>query len=468
MSFYLILYNIKMKKLFFNIILIYIFINEISSEKLLKIPFKLYQTSKFFNDNPDIIVNRYMNQLIIKLSIGIPFQKFNMSLDLNDNYYSCFLENNFEYFNFSHLYNKTNSSTYNCEKTKKSFPIEQFNQAEVFSDKINFLGNGKMIEKNFKFLLIDTLYKTIFTPGLIGLALKFDNRQIDDYSFLYQLKKYKLIDSEIFYFDFEENEKEGNFILGENLFNNENYLKIKVGYISQASTKLLWSFNFDSVYYGKSKNIGKADGVFGLNYGMTIGTSDYEEIIKQFFSKEKNCFLNKTNIGSLYLKYYWCEKENLIENKIQNLTFELKSINYNFTFSGKDLFFEEGNKKYFKILFKFELDQPYWYLGPDFLKKYKIRFDHERKLLYIPLKEDLSKNNKINEGINDFWNLNNLLKSWQFWTVTILCIVVIGLIVFIIIYIKKYPKKKKVYELDETDNDYDYNKKEHLAENNIN
>ena len=225
-----------MKKLFFNIILIYIFINEISSEKLLKIPFKLYQTSKFFYNNPDIIVNRYMNQLIIELSIGIPFQKFNMSLDLNDNYYSCFLENNFEYFNFSHLYNKTNSSTYNCEETKKSFPIEQFNQAEVFSDKINFLGNGKMIEKNFKFLLIDTLYKTIFTPGLIGLALKFDNRQIDDYSFLYQLKKYKLIDSEIFYFDFEENEKEGNFILGENLFNNENYLKIKVGYISQAST----------------------------------------------------------------------------------------------------------------------------------------------------------------------------------------------------------------------------------------
>ena len=107
-------------------------------------------------------------------------------------------------------------------------------------------------------------------------------------------------------------------------------------------------------------------------------------------------------------------------------------------------------------------------MGPDFLKKYKIRFDHERKLLYIPLKEDLSKNNKINEGINDFWNLNNLLKSWQFWTVTILCIVVIGLIVFIIIYIKKYPKKKKVYELDETDNDYDYNKKEYLAENNIN
>ena len=145
-----------MKKLFFNIILIYIFINEISSEKLLKIPFKLYQTSKFFYNNPDIIVNRYMNQLIIELSIGIPFQKFNMSLDLNDNYYSCFLENNFEYFNFSHLYNKTNSSTYNCEETKKSFPIEQFNQAEVFSDKINFLGNGKMIEKNFKFLLIDT------------------------------------------------------------------------------------------------------------------------------------------------------------------------------------------------------------------------------------------------------------------------------------------------------------------------
>ena len=153
---------------------------------------------------------------------------------------------------------------------------------------------------------------------------------------------------------------------------------------------------------------------------------------------------------------------------MQNLTFELKSINFNFTFNGKDLFFEKDNKKFFKILFLFDNYQVYWYLGHDFLEKYKIRFDLERKLLYIPLKEtedDTTPSEISNNSDND---ISYLLKSWQFWIAVSLGIVIIGLIIFIIIYIKKYPKKKKVYELDNTDEDYNDSKKENLYENNIN
>ena len=456
-----------MRKILLIIYIINIYINIISPEKLLKIPFKLFLTSCFYKDNPEIISNKFMSQPVIELSIGTPPQKFNISLDIKDNFYSCFLKNNLPNINFSSLYNKSSSLTYKCEQNKTLFPIEIFNEAEIFSDNINFGTENKNIEKNMRFLLIDNLRKTVLFPGLIGLALKNDNRQLNENAFLYQLKKYGLIDTEIFYFNFE-NEQGGQFIIGENLFNNENYKKIRVGSIHQLSSKLLWSFNFDGVYYGNTQNLGNENAVFELGYGLTIGSSNYENIIKVFFQNEINCYLNSTNIGSIYLKYYWCEKDNIIEEKMQNLTFELKSINFNFTFNGKDLFFEKDNKKFFKILFLFDNFQVYWYLGHDFLEKYKIRFDLERKLLYIPLKEDLSKNNKINEGINDFWNLNNLLKSWQFWTVTILCIVVIGLIVFIIIYIKKKKKKKKVYELDNTDEDYNDSKKENLNENNIN
>ena len=359
-----------MKKIFLFIFLIFILISIINTEKILKIPFKLYSTIHYFKDNPDIISKKYMSQLVIELSIGTPFQKFNVSLDLNDNFYSCFLGSNLNNINFSSLYNKSTSSTYKCEKEKTYYPSEIFNKAEVFSDNINFLSNHEVIEKKFRFLLIENLYKNIYAPGLIGLALKNDNRQINENSFLYQLKKYDLINTEIFYFHFSEVEG-GNLIIGENIFNNENYLKIKVGYISQISSKLLWSFNFDSIYYGNSQNLGKGDAVLGLGYGLTIGTSNYERIIHQFFSKE-NCFINSTNGGNVDFKYYWCEKENPIEEKIQNLTFELKSVNYNFTFSGNDLFFEDNNKKYFKILFLFNTNQQYWYLGHDFLIKYKI------------------------------------------------------------------------------------------------
>ena len=126
---------------------------------------------------------------------------------------------------------------------------------------------------------------------------------INENAFLYQLKKYGLVDTEIFYFNFE-NEQGGQFIIGENLFNNENYKKIRVGSIHQLSSKLLWSFNFDGVYYGNTQNLGNENAVFELGYGLTIGSSNYENIIKVFFQNETNCYLNSTNIGSIYLKYY--------------------------------------------------------------------------------------------------------------------------------------------------------------------
>ena len=459
-----------MKKIFLNIyIIINVFIKIFSSEKLLKIPFKLFHTSHFYQENPDILSNKYMSQLIIELSIGKPSQKLNVSLDLNDNFYSYFLGNNLPNINFSILYNKSLSNTYKCEKEKEIFTIELFNKAEIFSDNVNFSSDDKNIEKNLKFLLINDLYKSIYTPGLIGLALKRDDRQLEENSFLYQLKKNNLISSEVFYFNFE-NDKSGKLIIGENIFNNENYLKIKVGYISSLSSKLLWSFNFDSIYYGDSKNIGTGDGIIELGHGLIIGTSTYEELIKSFFMKEKNCFLNYTNIGNLNLKYFWCEKENDIENKIEELNFELKSINYNFTLNGKDLFFQENNKKFFKILFLFDLNLKYWYLGLDFLQKFNIRFDHERKLLYIPLKENIDNNgeNKNNKIANDDFALLSLVKKWQFWLCFFLIIIIIGLILYVIIYIKKYPKKKPVYELDDTDEYYDYKIKENLSNNNIN
>ena len=455
-----------MKKIFINIYIINVFINIISSEELLKIPFKLYHTSHFYRENPDIISNKYMSQLIIDISIGKPPQKFNLSLDLNDNFYSCFLGNNLENINYSILYNKSLSNTYKCEKEIELFPIEIFNNAEVFSDNIIFLSEDKIIEKNLKFLLIYNLDKSVYTPGLIGLASKRDNRQLEENSFLYQLKKNGLINSEIFYFNFE-NEEKGKLISGENIFNSENYLKIKVGYISSLSSKILWSFNFDSIYYGESKNIGTGDGIIELGHELTIGTSNYEEIIKSVFSSEKNCFLNYTKIGNLNLKYFWCEKENDIENKFENLNFELKSINYNFTFFGKDLFFQENNKKFFKILFLFDLNINYWYFGYDFLQKFKIRFDHERKLLYIPLKANTN-NDEKNKIDNDSFSLLNLVKKWQFWLCFFLILIIIGLILFIFIYIKKYPKKKKVYELDDADDFYDYKNKENLCDGNIN
>ena len=77
-------------------------------------------------------------------------------------------------------------------------------------------------------------------------------------------------------------------------------------------------------------------------------------------------------------------------------------------------------------------------------------------------------NNEKNKIDNDSFSLLNLVKKWQFWLCFFLILIIIGLILFIFIYIKKYPKKKKVYELDDADDFYDYKNKENLCDGNIN
>ena len=67
-----------MKKLLLNIYIINILINAITLQKILKIPFIAHHTSYLFKNKPDIILNKYMTELVIELSIGTPPQKLNI------------------------------------------------------------------------------------------------------------------------------------------------------------------------------------------------------------------------------------------------------------------------------------------------------------------------------------------------------------------------------------------------------
>ena len=72
-----------------------------------------------------------------------------------------------------------------------------------------------------------------YAPGLICLRIKKDNNynnQINENRFLYQIKKYGLTDTEIFYFYFNKKECEydGYFVNEEELFNNDNFLRIYI------------------------------------------------------------------------------------------------------------------------------------------------------------------------------------------------------------------------------------------------
>ena len=447
-----------MEKFNFHLLLSLLIFNQIINENIFKIPFKFYPTNIFFENQTHPLTSKYMSQIVIELPIGTPSQTFNLSLNLNS-FHSLFLNHKLPGIELHKFYNKSSSSTYNCTRNKKYYYKEDFDEAEVFNDIIYFKEKEKSF--NFNFLLIWGLGYEIpnefYTPGMIGLRLKNENNFLheDKNRFLYQLRKYNLSQTEVFYFDFNNNKNNndnGNFVVGENLFDDEeNYLKIKCGYLYMPTLLTEWSFNFDKVYYGKTEIKKSLDALIKTENGLILGPTDYEDIIKQFFVNSTKCYFNHTKMGYATYRYYYCEKD-FNENTMDDLVFELKSINYSFIFHGNDLFFEDNNVKYFKILFLYYSKNYYWYLGRDFLKKYRLRFDTERKLIYIPLK-----NNNEMEGENK--KEKNFFENEIFFMILGLIIFTIGLLLFILFYLKKYPRKKRVNEIDD-DGDYDYKIKE--------
>lgn len=442
----------------FSILLIIILIYSILTKKILKIPFKYYSTSQFFPNQSHPVTNKFMSQIIIEISIGTPPQKLNCSINLNT-FYSLFLSHKIPEIDLFSYYNKSSSQTYNCTREQYYYWGEDFDRAEIFNDKIELfsLDNKNLLKENFTFLLIDGLGNNVpnefYASGLIGLRLKNENnvRQIDENRFIYQIKKYGFIDRQIFYFDFDKNGENGYFVIGDEIsINDDNYINIYAGHLYMPDLGQEWSFNFDNVYYGNNKIQDVNDCLIKTENGLIVGPTNYENLVKDFFNNENTCTLNKTKMGYATFKYYSCDKS-FDEKKIENLIFELKSINFNFTLNGKDLFYSENGKKYFKIIF-LNYNQQYWYLGREFLNKYKLRFDTDRKSIFIPL-------NKKNKNNIAFYN------QAHFWIIFSLGIFIIILIIIIIIFLKKFPRKKRANELED-DEDYDYiQKKDNINEN---
>ena len=455
-----------MEKIFFIFLISILIIKTIISKTIAKIPFKFYPTNIFFPNQTHPLTKRYMSQIVIEIPIGTPPQTLNLSLNLNS-FHSLLLNNNLPNIELSSIYNKSASETYNCTDSKKYYLYEDFGEAEIFNDEIYLSNNNK--GKIFNFILVYGLGFNVpnefYAPGMIGLRLKNENNYFhkDENRFLYQLRKYELIDTEVFYFNFDANNIENNLlnddgilVIGEDLFDDdENFLKIKTGYLYMPTLKTEWSFNFDSVYYGNNEIKESKDALIKTENGLILGPTEYENIIKQFFINSTKCYSNTTKMGYATYRYYYCNKD-FDENTIEDLKFVLTSINFSFIFTGKDLFFEENEIKYFNIIF-LRQNNIYWYLGRTFLHKYRLRFDTDRKLIYIPLKNEL--NNDINSDSSDAdIKEEDNISFYQkdiFWIILALSIFAIGLVIFIFVCLKKYPRKKRTNEIED-DGDYDY------------
>lgn len=425
------------------IIIMNIVFKIIFNEKIFKVPFKFYSTSSFFTNQSHPVTNKFMSEIIIPIAIGNPPQKFNASLKLNS-YHTVILSEDLPGIQLNNHFNKSLSSSYICIKNNSIYYDEDFQMAETFSDNLQIFSNNTLFFQNrFYLLLVRGLGYNVpnefYTSGTIGLRLRsFASNQEDRKKrFTYQIKENGLSENEIFTFEFDTNSDNGNFIIGKNAFNNSDFLTINTGIMPMKYRGQEWSFNFDFVFYG-NEEIDSKDTLLKNEFGLFVGPTNYEnKISEKFFKNNSKCYRNHTKMGYATFKYYYCD-EDFDVNQIDDLVFVLNQINYNFTLSGKDLFYEENKKKYFKIVFLF-YNNAYWFFGREFLKKYQLYFDMERKLIYIPLNKKEKK--------NKFYSI------FHIWITVSLGIFVIALILYIFRYLKKYPRKKRANELED---DFDY------------
>ena len=452
--------NIKNKnnnKIFYLLLILTIFLFNVSNNTVLRIPFKteIYSIIPSNIISEEEIKNYVMNlirkNIYIELEIGTPSQIIKSYLKLEE----------FPFFIHGKditltSYNETKSLTYKAEKYQHVFldGIEQIKWGYVANDTINIINLGKTI-KEFNFILVTETKSE--SPSNIGLMIPNQYSSIPEISFINQLKKQEIINDYSFILNYTSYQKgEGEFIIGgaphfyDNKYNESNY---KTVYAIEKPKYMMYGLVFNLINYGNNKtNIGGSmQCKFLSDFGLIAGTNNFYEIIleKFFDDKIKNglCFKDnlKINIewreGLKQFEYFYCKKNRVNISEMENLKFIHNEMNFTFEFNYTELFDEIDNYYIFKVIFQ-KSSNFYWMFGKTWLQKYLMVFDQDKKTIgyynYI-YDSDSNKNNK-----------NNILVS----TIIIIILgVVMVLFLIFYCYFKRVNRRQRLNEINE---DYEY------------
>ena len=393
-------------------------ISEIPSQELMK---------KLHDSNMEIVIEIGSN------SLKIPFY---LRLDQYSFFTSC-SEANID----KNLIKFMEKESTTLEKdSKEYFSYQYFSVGYKSRDNFKF---PNKITKKLNFILATDLIRSYNVSGIIGLKNyeKSTDFSIKDYNFLVQLKKLEIINNLDFVLKFS-NKDEGELIIGEkphiydNNYDEEKFLSVRT--LINEDNDIIWGLNFNNISHslknGK-KNIMKESqkGYFKIKIDGILGAHEYEDLIIDDFKKlinEGKCFTENT----ISFRYYYCDK-NVNMDFIGNLEFEHSDLKSIFTFSKEDLIYYD-NKGYQHFLVKFQngIRDKNWIFGKLFLEKYLLVFNLEDNTIGYYLK-----------GKRRFSGISIL--------VSLLIIIIIFLIFMLYYYIKKIPRKKRSYELEEN---YDY------------
>ena len=392
---------------------------EKSNQNYLIFPFQ--KSSKVNHIYPD---NLLQNDIEITLLIGTPPQKVN--LNLRSNLYTFFITSSKINLPFP-TFNEKNSKSL-IKETEK---VEQYLSKEYkegFKIYETIILNEKEI-KNISLILATSI--SYNQSGALGLRLSDNHEFANDLSFIYQIKhKYKL-NNYTFFIKYDNDEK-GELIIGiyphlyDKKYNEKDFVYQRAGKINN---NIDWILEFDMIKYD-NKTIERINNkcLIKIEFGLIQAPFN----LKNYFVD--NYFKNQCNQEFIIIKnivIISCNK-NFDISTFKNFSFVLKDIDYEFVFTYKDLFIDNGSKYIFSIIFDLKINDKdnTWILGKTFMKKYQLIYDLDRKII------GLYKANS-NKGFN-FYILFLVL----------LIFVIISLIYYIFFYIKT-PRKIRANELED-------------------
>ena len=350
------------------------------------------------------------------------------------------------------------NSSYKFTPNNLSKQIYASDYFKIFSNTL--LNDYNMIKIDFKHLY-DPSKNISFACGKVGLIVPKNKLYLNsDINFIGQIHKALENVDVSFTFKFNDNGKiegsdEGLLIIGAGSYEKNRDDLISIYSIpNNYGSDLNWRFEMDQITIGDNffefsneQFMIKAD-----IEGIEIPYSFYELLKRTYFNyyfKKKICQYDIVNNNYLVFS---CNSSIFTEEDIKKfpqIDFLKSQLGFNFSFSGKELFYKNNNAYFFKMVAYLQRFRTDFLLGRIFLKKYKVIFNSDSKsMLFYDIKMQ-------NEEIHKNKEKNNIALAIVIYFISGILFLVIGLFLgrkFCLL-------KRRIYANELEDDNYVYESK---------
>lgn len=450
----------------------------------------------------DYLLKIYSNQIYANFIIGSNQEEIKGLVNMSQ----------MGFFIYENAYDCNSSKSFNHSNTTKSFYRKNYEEGYLANDTLCLVPYDTKIDINnlnirkcnnfekVEFSILKSKQRYIENNiydkyAIIGLQQNDNQDALIMPMFIKSLKNTDMINSHTYSFQFYNNtksgENEGYLLIGEEELDlDHGFLKRTLSNSKNGQT--FWNLLFKNIIVGINNSYNNSYDnhlrFFDIKYAQIIGDLSYFIGIKNYQSYIRSVFFEPLLIKNI-CKYqnistnddygtYVCDSKSELfiqkyKNEFPKIYFEHAELNTTFILDQYDLFTynnidKTDTKIYFLVFFQ-NKDDPYvspeapsrqvikrWKLGIPFLKKYKLYFNNEDRIIsYYEKFIDHTKG----DGDNDDNNNTNLEVYSTDYTWLKIGIIIFLLIIFFILGILfhkniiRLPRKKKANELED---DYEY------------